>query len=326
MKKRYLLFMVSFLLLAILIYYSDPQKVFNALLQANPIYILLGISFWFLGSLVRTYRWKYFLHKINIDINFPAAYKLYVTGLFLSNLTPAKSGDPARIYLLKKSEDESFSKGLSTIFLERVLDLIALISISVLGLLFLTAYLKISLTWIYIAIGIYSSIMVLGIYILTSKERTKKIAGKFVSLFSFIDKIKSLEGRVEEFSEKINRSLKMYREKKTLLMGILLTYLVWILGGITLYMAFRSIGISIPIHLILVIKSTVILISVLTFLPGSLGSGDILSVTLYSGFTDISVSLLTTGKIIGRLVNFWMYAIIGYLLLIFVFKKFLKDK
>lgn len=57
--------------------------------------------------------------------------------MFINSLVPAKLGDVYRGYLLKKKTNESISLGVGTVFIERVFDLVAMIS-----LLFISAYLS----------------------------------------------------------------------------------------------------------------------------------------------------------------------------------------
>jgi len=111
MKKIFLL-IISFLLLGGLIYYSNPGEIYQALLKVNPIFITLGIFFWLIGNILRSYRWKYLLEKIDIEISLFTAMKIYTIGMFISNMTPGKLGDPVRNLILKKTEKkiEMFSE------------------------------------------------------------------------------------------------------------------------------------------------------------------------------------------------------------------------
>lgn len=315
MKKRLILFLISFSLLAGLIYFSGPFKIWNTLLDANLAFIGLGMVFWFFGSLVRGFRWKYLLKNIGIKIPVTKAVKLYIIGLFLSNLSPAKTGDPIRCVLLKKTEGKSFSQSVSSIFIERILDIITLIVISLIGIFILSFSLKISINYIYAAIGIYISIIMVGVYIVMSKERTEKITGKLVSIFSFIDKVKELEEKVEDFSEKVSISFRKYRNKKVFLVGFCLSVLAWLLNAMISFLAFRALGINVPYVIVLSLMGIGILISFLTLLPGSLGSGEVISVILYTSLISISASTVTASRILGRVMNFWMYAIVGAILL-----------
>lgn len=321
MKKRYLMLLVSIALLGIVVYVSNPREVFNSLLQSNPLYIGLGISFWFIGALVRTLRWNYLLDKVGVEVPFTSVLKVYVAGMFLSNLSPAKTGDPAKAALLKKVEGKSFSKSLPSVFVGRILDMVILVSVSVVGLFFLAFSMNISVLWVYLAIGIYTAIIVISLYILLSKERTERVAGKIVSIFSFIDRIKQLEEKIEDFSGKVSRSLRKYGDKKTLSIGLLMTFFVWFLNTVTVYMGFRAAGLVVPVHILFALYATMVLLSILTFLPASLGSGDIILVTLIAGFVEAPLSLITTGQILSRLVNYWMYAVFGSILLIFFLRE-----
>lgn len=317
MKKRIILFGISFGLLAGLIYFSNPSKVLTTLLKANPFFILIGLILWFTNCTIRTLRWNYLLKKVDINVPFFSSMKIYIMGLFISNLSPAKTGDPVRAIFLKKSEGKSFSKSLPSIFMERIFDLIILIVIALIGLVTVLTSVRISLKWVFLAISIYLFLIIFGVYILISRKRTETLLNKIIGLFSFLPKINKLQKKVTYFSERTQKSIKKYKEVKTLSISLFLTSIIWILSALIAFVTFKAVGIHLPFELILSIKVIVLLLSILTFLPGSLGSGEVISVTLYSSLISAPISVITSAKILGRLVNFWIYIVLGAIFLAF---------
>lgn len=314
MKKRNLLFLVSFSLLAALIYFSNPSKVFTIITNAKIEYIFLGLSFWLITAVMRSLRWRYLLGKLDVRISFPGALKYYITGLFISNLSPAKSADPIRAVFLKKMEGESFSKGMASISLERILDLLAMITIAIPGLVLLTLSSNV-VVWAWGAIGLYIFMISFFFYLLFSGDKLEKFLGKFVSIFSFIPQIKRLGNKVEKFSGKLRESMRRYSSKRTLATAFLWSLAVWILNFVPVWMAFYALGFEVPFTVVVTVLTLATLIGIITFLPGTLGSGEVLSVTMFSMLLTISVSGLTSAVILGRFLNFWVYAFVGAVLI-----------
>lgn len=80
-------------------------------------------------------------------------------------------------------------------------------------------------------------------------------------------------------------------------------------------MAFHALGFEVSLLVVVTIQTAGILISFLTLLPGALGSGEIIGVALYSIFLGISRAELTSTILLARLLNFWVYAVVGAVLL-----------
>lgn len=314
MKKRIVLFLISFSLIVALIYVSNPGKIADTLSQTNLIYILLALTFWFIGSIVRTGRWDYLLRRTGIDVNFPRLMKYYICSMSISNLSPAKTGDPVRAVFLKKIEKESFSKGLGSIFAERIFDIITLALISLISLWMLAAQ-SLWIKRVYLAIGIYALFIFFGLYLAFSPKKLEWFLGGIVSLFSFIPKVGRLEDKLESFSKNLRKSLKIYGNPLTILISILFSSMVWIMNSFLVKMVFLSLGLDVSFLVILATYSTGILVGLLTLLPGALGSSEIIQVSLYGIFLTFSVSTLTSIVLLTRLTNFFVYVILGAVLL-----------
>lgn len=317
MKKRFYFLIVSFALLAILVYMSDVNSLIDVLGKANIYLLSFGVVAWIFGNITRSLRWKYLLGKLNMDISLKDTIPLFTAGMFLSNISPAKTGEPIRSLLLKRNKGYSFSKSLPSIFIERLMDLITIILISTIGIALLTAKLEQISFWFNMAVVVWLGLITLGLYVGISKQRTKKFLSKIQSIFSFIPKIDKLKSEVERLSENIHRSLITYKDKKTLITSFILTLISWLLEGVILIIAFYSLGLQISFVSAMTAVSIAVLIGVFTILPGALGSYEIISVTFFMAIYSYSAAQLTGGVLLGRFLSFWLYAIIGAIFLAF---------
>jgi uncharacterized protein (TIRG00374 family) len=241
--------------------------------------------------------------------------KIFIPGLFLSNLTPAKTGDPVRSILLKKSHGKSISKSLPTIFLERIIDLIIIISISVLGASLLVAKISTIFFWMILTIPIYVFLISFGIFIIISKHRTKKILLKLYSLFSFIPWIRNLRNKIDRFSIDLHKSFLKFKSRKILLTTFFYTLAIWVIEGLIFYVVFISLGLQITLISAVIIIPLATLIGVLSFLPGGLGSAEIIMVLFFTALFPLTTPQVTAAALLGRLLSFWTYAIIGAIIL-----------
>jgi uncharacterized protein (TIRG00374 family) len=83
-----------------------------------------------LTYVIRAYRWQFLLHPIG-PTRFRTALRTTVIGFAALGVLPARAGDVLRPYLLARQEGLSTSATLATIVMERVLDLIAVLSLLV---------------------------------------------------------------------------------------------------------------------------------------------------------------------------------------------------
>ena len=91
---------------------------------------LLGVAFVILLSTywARSVRWRYLLSPIG-PTRFRTVFRATVIGFAALGLLPARAGDVLRPYLVSRQEGLSLSSTFATIVIERVLDLIAVLSL-----------------------------------------------------------------------------------------------------------------------------------------------------------------------------------------------------
>ncbi|RLJ02934.1 MAG: hypothetical protein DRP11_02225 [Candidatus Aenigmatarchaeota archaeon] len=309
MRKRTLSLLLSFTLLGLLIYFSDPLKVASTIARVNPLYILAGISIFWLNSFLRTIRWQILLKKLNIRIPLTDTFYILMAGLFISNMTPGKTGDPIRSLLLKRTHSKSFTKSVPSIFIERIADIVAMIMISLFGIFFISSEYTI---YLFITILTYSLLVFLLIFILLSKKRTERFFSIVVKLFSFIPKIKNLKKDISEMSQNLHTSFSRYKDKNILFKTILLSLIIWTFEGLVLYVAFLSMNFPVTPEACITITSFSILLSIITFLPGGLGSAEIITVLTFTAlFPFLTSSDVTATVLISRFMSFWMSVIVG---------------
>ncbi len=320
MKKRFFLFVISFAILGALLYFSDIGKTLEVITNAN-LFLLLGIfSLWFIDSSLRTLRWQVLLKRIDIKTNFFKLWPIFVSSMFISNLSPAKTGDPIRAVILKRTENESFSSSLSSIIIERMMDVFFLVIVALISMFFLFTSLSGIGMWLYLSIILYVIVVVFGLVVVSSEKRSKIFFTRLFKLFSFIPKVKSYEKKVEKGSKKLHFAFKKYKHLPTLLTSFLLTALIWILQGVVIFLCFKSIGLDVYPWACLAVIPLAVLIGILTFLPGALGSSEVITVTFFTTLFAISISQVTAVTLISRFLIFWPYIFIGAILFYLKFK------
>jgi uncharacterized protein (TIRG00374 family) len=101
------------------------------ILQANPLLLLGAFVIFYLGFPLRGLRWALLIRGTGYPLRIRDATEIIFISWLVNCLVPAKLGDLYRAYLLKINSTVSLSRTFGTVFIERVLDLFAIV---VLGL------------------------------------------------------------------------------------------------------------------------------------------------------------------------------------------------
>jgi uncharacterized protein (TIRG00374 family) len=112
--------------------WSDMQKVPDQVAHANLLMILLAFAVYYVGFPLRGWRWTKLLRGVGYKVKVKDGTEIIFLSWLVNCIVPAKLGDLYRAYLLKLNSPVSATKTLGTVFMERILDLIA---IAALGLL-----------------------------------------------------------------------------------------------------------------------------------------------------------------------------------------------
>lgn len=104
-------------------------RVPELLLAANPVLVLAAFVVYYLGFPLRGYRWALLLRGTGFYCPTKDATEILFLSWLVNCIVPAKLGDVYRAYLLKINSTASLSRTFGTVFIERVLDLFAIVTL-----------------------------------------------------------------------------------------------------------------------------------------------------------------------------------------------------
>jgi glycosyltransferase 2 family protein len=97
------------------------------ILEANPLLLLAAFVVFYLGFPLRGLRWALLIRGTGYPLRLRDATEIIFISWLVNCLVPAKLGDLYRAYLLKINSTVSLSRTFGTVFIERVLDLFAIV-------------------------------------------------------------------------------------------------------------------------------------------------------------------------------------------------------
>ena len=129
-KTRLLGIAITLLCLGLAFYRVDVNELIGALAGADYTLVAPAVALWLIGYVARTVRWRTILAGSSVGSLFEL-FGVLMVGFATNNLLPARLGELARAYLLRRRTGLRKTFVLASIFLERVFDGLALVAVIV---------------------------------------------------------------------------------------------------------------------------------------------------------------------------------------------------
>jgi uncharacterized protein (TIRG00374 family) len=117
---------ISALCLIAIFLIIDPGEIWRALQNAQPGYLLLGVAGILGFMLVRAVRWRFMLGNV---VPLGKVFHIQNIGYMLTFLLPFRLGDVARAIIIGNVPPVTLPQGISTMLVERLLDLLLVLTI-----------------------------------------------------------------------------------------------------------------------------------------------------------------------------------------------------
>ena len=118
-------FWVGLTLSAVFLYFAlrglGINEIWEPLKTARYWWLLPGVAVYFVGVLVRSWRWHYLLRPVK-PISTRKMFPIVAIGYMGNNIYPARAGEVLRAVVLKRKEEVPISASLATIIVERIFD------------------------------------------------------------------------------------------------------------------------------------------------------------------------------------------------------------
>ena len=113
--------------------WEEMKQVPGEISHANVWLVLLAFAVYYIGFPLRGWRWTRLLRGAGYRVKVKDGTEILFLSWLVNCVVPAKLGDLYRAYLLKLNSPVSATKTLGTVFMERILDLIAIAALGVLA-------------------------------------------------------------------------------------------------------------------------------------------------------------------------------------------------
>lgn len=251
------------------------NEIWEPLKTARYWWLLPGVGVYFIGVVVRAWRWHYLLRPVK-PISTGKMFPVVAIGYMGNNIYPARAGEVLRAVVLKRKEEVPISASLATIIVERVFD-----GVVMLGFVFLNLPELATLTGSSGFIGniqnlaIWGSVAFLGalaIFMLAAMFPTQadQVVRKLVQIFM----PERFRERILEISQKFLGGLESLRSPREAVMVLLTSTVIWLLETGKYWFVMQAFDFQVSFFALMLMNGIVNLATTIPSAPGYVGTFD----------------------------------------------------
>ena len=280
MKQNYKrwLFWLGLIISAVFLYLAFREinyaSLWATLLEIRLWWLIPGLAVYFVGVLVRTWRWQYLLKPLKI-VSIKTLFPIINIGYMGNNVFPLRMGEVLRSVVLKRREDVSISGSLATIVVERIFDAVVIVGFVLLNLGQLAglpgaatfSQLGGLATW---AVVIFlAGLSVFIIVAMFPKPALRLIHGVINRIVP-----ERFRDPVIDIADRFLDGLMSLRSPKDALMIFLTSILIWVLETGLYWSVDRALGLGLSFGQLMLLNGVVNLVLLVPAAPGGLGTFD----------------------------------------------------
>jgi len=227
---------------------TDLSNMISSIKEANYYYFAPGILGYFISLLIRTYRWKLLLKPTKV-VPTKRLFPVVIVGYMANNVLPFRIGELIRSFFLYKRERINTATGLTTIFVERLMDAISLLLLIGVSAVFIplpdtvTALSK----TMDINENLLISIFVLpfaGMFIMVILAAIFRKRTEFLIRLAISPLPSRVARKSYDVAVKLLDGFEALREKRILFGTLLLSIPIWLCESVLFYFIIMSLGIN----------------------------------------------------------------------------------
>jgi uncharacterized protein (TIRG00374 family) len=195
-------------------------------------------------------------------------------------VTPARIGDVSRAYYIKHKV--SIGKGITTVIIDRVIDVTMLFCMAIIGLVSFAAFFR-SDSSLFLIVSVLFVLFILGVYASTKKKLVKMFLRPVFDRIVPEKHKSTINLTFNDFYSGLD-SIKSHR--KNMVLAVVLGVLVWLVSIVPYYLLALSIGLNLSYMFLLSVVPIVALLDMLPISFSGIGTRDA-ALILFLSFISI---------------------------------------
>jgi uncharacterized protein (TIRG00374 family) len=242
--------------------------------------LLCGVPF--LGAyVVRALRWRVLLRPYEVSV--PRVVAIYQVATFVNWLLPVRGGELAKCLLLRRSHQIPVSRSLATVSMDKAMDLLP--AVVLLAVLPVAGLHLARALWVLLLTAF--TFLVLGAVVLGLAAWRRDTA---TALLTKVVPARARQRIAPFIAQFVETLVALVRQPRLLSAAAGFTALAVALDALFCLLAFKAVGVTVPLPLVLYGYTFFNLAFILPTPPGQVGSNELVGLLLFSGVLGIDRS------------------------------------
>ena len=299
----------GFLIMSALVIYADAEKIYNATVDIDMFWLTKAMFFSIFIYIIRFFKWYFFLRRLHIKVPIVEAGGIYLSGISMG-VTPGKSGEILKSYLLEKKLNIPFMISAPTLLSERLTGIMGCFALCVIALLLAGNW---SIYVLYIGMAVL--LILLLLVLIFCHDGLRNWTVNWLCKWELLARHKC---QIENF---YNSSFRLMGTR-VVCMGTLFSMSYWMMEVMVFYSLLEGMNAMLELPQVMLLLTSVSIGGGLTMLPGSIGAleGGLMGMLAYMG-TDRAVA--GGAVLLHRILCMWFSVMIGAMVLCARYRKFL---
>ena len=300
--------LVGIIILIIIIFSLDVEKIIDAFLLINPIFIVLALILTIPRVLIRNYAWQLIQKEQKIKISYFQSLKVFLIGYFYASWTPGFLGQLMRVPYMKEKTGEPYGKLFVNTLIEVTVRQVAIYSMIVGGLLIiLEQFSELEITRILpIIIAILIIIQATIILYFIKKERGEKFFNLFVK-YLIPKKFKTPSSKF------VDTFYKDFPRISRLIIPYFLGLITWVLIFSQEYIIVYALGANIPYLSFLLLYPVANIAGYIPVTFAGLGFRELTSIIIFSTLFGVGEEIVLVFTLVGFIITDVITGFVGFL-------------
>ncbi len=297
--------LISIFGLLVLLYFifrCGVGSIVPILIDLKMEYVLLSIAIIPLIIYLKGYKWNLIMRAHGMNYSTAYASKVWLIGLFTATFTPGRVGDVVRIFYV--GGGRSAGKPLSTVLLDRVYDLGALLLISCFGGALIFYWFEMAMSMIFFG----ALVFLFALYVVSNKGIVRKVLRPVFKQFVPESMKSKLKLNFNDFYE----GFYLFAKKRGVVAGVaVLTVVLWLVSIVQEYMLIMALGLEgqVSIFYLVAISPIVIILTLLPISVSGIGPRDVSMIYFFS-LVGVAPAYAISFSIL-LLLLYWAYTAVG---------------
>ncbi len=241
MRKERLLPLIGVALFLVVFSRLDFGLLLSAFGRIDYRLFALSAAFTVPAVVIKAYKWTLIVKSYGIKYPLGAATGAFLAGFFVGSVTPGRIGDLCRALYLRKDAGVSMGRSLTTVIVDRVIDIGALFFISMAGLLFVVTMAE-GTVQVFLAVGAAFAAFAAAVFVALRKRLMVAMLRPLFSRFAPQRYRQTLSAVFHDFYGGMGQM-----DPRKLSASVALSFAGWAIVIMQYYILTQSAGLGIPV-------------------------------------------------------------------------------